>query len=782
MRRFITARLTGIPLLLLVLAALVALVAGCGKGVTPPKKPVAQAPETELTFAPVANDTVSFRIHFYWNGYDNDGQVVAFRWAVDPDSATAKRPGTWARTTAKDTTLLFYVDPVKEVKRHEFLVAAEDNDGHVDPTPAIRYFSAKTLPPTSKIEKGPLGNNIIVGPNFTFEWSGIDPDGGETGGKAPVDSFQYLLLRIGGIADTSAIIPPWHQPLPVWDSKTYVTNLINAATGDTLPYPHGDWRWVGIHGVKFRFRNVTPGEYVFAIRAVDIAGATEKGLQIQRHIRHFTVSNRNPGPQLVINSSVLNTALPTASGPDDFARKPLQIFQGETISFSWTADASAYGGEVVGYNSALDDTSSLGASFDIKNTGRTFRPSDLPPGSHVLYIRCIDDGGLITNAVIPILIVHPGFKDPGAPREILYVDDSLSPGNLPGPNGSFPSDAVETSWWTLPSPGRPRSEARFTRITDAFPGTTVTEWDTYQEGLTGVEGRKQPEPKDLRDITTVVWVADANNTGGTPIALWKTLVGGNYSELAGYLRAGGTLVVTGWNLGNNSTNPTTMLSSRTRGLCSFVVGGAEWNLSYFPRLFMGISYVIPSEDGRRVVGARDFVAAYATPVGRQLGFDTAYVDTGTISSGAKWNTNSNLSVDTLGVSYLDQNYAPGLPRIEGWVMGNDPAHFFGCEDIRDFGREDQTSPIATPIYSYHGVNTGVFQDGAPSPREGRVVGVLCQSHDLGSLSQNGGVYNPAGALGRMVLIGFPLYFMKDQQASDVLLNAYTYVSQSPTLP
>jgi hypothetical protein len=296
-----------------------------------------------------------------------------------------------------------------------------------------------------------------------------------------------------------------------------------------------------------------------------------------------------------------------------------------------------------------------------------------------------------------------------------------------------------------------------------------------------VEGRLQPSPRDLQDITTVVWVADANNTVSAPIALWKTLVGGNYSELAGYLRAGGTMLLTAWNLGNNSTNPTTMLSLRTRGLCSFDVGSAEWNLSYFPRLYMGLSYVIPSEDGRRELGARDFVAAYATQAGRQLGFDTAYVDTGILSSGAKWNTASDLPL-ILGDSYLDQNYSPGLPRIEGWVMGSNPTLSFACEDVRNFGREDPTSPVAIPIYTYHGVRAGVYQGGAPSPREGRPVGVLCQSHDLGLASQNGGIYNPAGALGRMVLLGFPLYFIKDQQASDVLLNAYTYVSQSPTLP
>ena len=34
---------------------------------------------------------------------------------------------------------------------HVFWVAAEDNDGRIDPTPAKRYFSTKSIPPFSMI-------------------------------------------------------------------------------------------------------------------------------------------------------------------------------------------------------------------------------------------------------------------------------------------------------------------------------------------------------------------------------------------------------------------------------------------------------------------------------------------------------------------------------------------------------------------------------------------------------------------------------------------------------
>src|SRR5882762_8247920 len=200
------------------------LASSCSKGKSGFKPPAKLYPQTELTYAPVEFDTTSFRIHFYWNGFDDDGEVTRFHFAVDSD--TLRPELEWPATSSKDTTLLFLVDPVKELKVHVFKVAAEDNDGNIDKTPASRAFSAKTLPPNSKIEKGPAAFNPVIGPNFTYEWSGIDPDGGETGGKVPVDSFQYLLLRPGGIADLAT--PPTHDPLPAFDQRRY-TDLVRSA-------------------------------------------------------------------------------------------------------------------------------------------------------------------------------------------------------------------------------------------------------------------------------------------------------------------------------------------------------------------------------------------------------------------------------------------------------------------------------------------------------------------------------------------------------------------------
>jgi hypothetical protein len=154
-------------------------------------------------------------------------------------------------------------------------------------------------------------------------------------------------------------------------------------------------------------------------------------------------------------------------------------------------------------------------------------------------------------------------------------------------------------------------------------------------------------------------------------------------------------------------------------------------------------------------------------------FDTIRVDAGTDSL-AKWNILPQ-------AGDLNSNSSPGLPRVDGWVM----AQNFGCQDNPTgyFRVENIAAPIAAPIYIYHGARTGVTQTGGASPREGLVCGIRVQAHDLGGSGSGVSVaVDPRGALGRMVHIGFPLYFMKDAQAVALLNSAFDYVNASPTLP
>jgi hypothetical protein len=747
------------------LAVLAAVLAGCGRDTTGPTPP-SLAPETELTYAPLQGDTAGFRVHLFWNGYDRDGEVMRFHYAIDTDTLEIDR-AKWKSTISHDTTLLLLVDPAKGVGRHVFWISAEDNDGNIDPTPAKRFFSTKTIPPVSNIVRGPATFNPLVPPTFRFDWEGIDPDGSDAGGPAPCDSFEMLLLRIGTVNDPTK--QPPHEPLPSFNYTFYV-NLINASIGDTLADSrYSDWRWNGIRAKGVRMSDTPPGEYVFALRAVDVAGAKEKGLALVRNIRHFTVIAKDIGP--TVYPFYRSVALPPASEPLDFPRREIQIFEGELASFTWYATSEAYGGVIAGYTFALDDTSSL-PPLDVRNVGVIYRPADLSVGLHHLFIRAVDDNGVQTNAAIPFRILHPTFKDPPSalnPPAYLYVDDALSPVNSTSRFFNFPSDAEEDEWW--------RTNI-LTPLTLEF-GVGRRDWDTYAEGyMDGGYTRAQPRLADLARYRVVIWNVDFNNSANTPTALFETLVGGGLSELGSYLRAGGTLILNGFSIATNVVNPTSALTVNfSHGICAaFRSGTVLYAQTFFAREIMGIDGARTSDAGLRRQGARDFLEARVTTEGAAAGYASAEVDTGAT---AKWN-------GKIFPGDPETSWSPGLPRIEGWRM----ASLFNCDPTQAAYRlEDVGRPISTPLFTYHGAPTGIYMTaldgvgGSVSPREDLVVGVQVQAHDMGGFG--GGILSGTSTgdvIGRVVVLGFPMYFMKNADATSVMRAAFRYVNASPTLP
>jgi hypothetical protein len=187
---------------------------------------------------------------------------------------------------------------------------------------------------------------------------------------------------------------------------------------------------------------------------------------------------------------------------------------------------------------------------------------------------------------------------------------------------------------------------------------------------------------------------------------------------------------------------------------------------------LGLDGAKAADEGLRFLGAKDFVEARITPAGTALGYVSAEVDTGTTSN--KWN-------GYVFAGDPESSWSPGLPRIEGWKM----AALFNCEPSQNLiRREFSDRPISSAIMTYHGVPTQVSMTGPPSPRENTVVGVQVQAHDLGGFG--GGLITPgsstSGVIGRVVAFGFPIYFIKNGQATSIMKTAFEYLNQSPTLP
>ncbi|MBD3347781.1 MAG: hypothetical protein GF400_01135 [Candidatus Eisenbacteria bacterium] len=85
-------------------------------------------PSTSMTACP-QDVTAGDDVLLEWRGSDIDGSVVEYRWSYDERSSG----------TTSDTTLTF--EDV-ELGEHRFEVAAVDDDGDEDPTPAVCEFTA----------------------------------------------------------------------------------------------------------------------------------------------------------------------------------------------------------------------------------------------------------------------------------------------------------------------------------------------------------------------------------------------------------------------------------------------------------------------------------------------------------------------------------------------------------------------------------------------------------------------------------------------------------------
>lgn len=202
--------------LLTCLAAVLTLVAfqGCeDKEVVRPD--TNRPPETSLTVAPNVSDRVFHKYPVHWAGLDRDGVVVAYRVASLPEDALYGDPRIttvearrqyfidqeqaylaegrefWTVTSATESLFVFTADKPNS-RNHSLYVAAIDNEGKPDPTPAATNFLAidfgipdievcirTTLDPDTCSVPSAKGDTLPADEPYTvkLEWEGTDSDG-----------------------------------------------------------------------------------------------------------------------------------------------------------------------------------------------------------------------------------------------------------------------------------------------------------------------------------------------------------------------------------------------------------------------------------------------------------------------------------------------------------------------------------------------------------------------------------------------------------------------------
>jgi hypothetical protein len=127
-------------------------------------------PDTFLSLFP--DSTISpqkTKIKITWWGDDPDGFVVGYRFSFDSIN--------WTYTTQNDSTFQLSINGNDSTFR--FWVAAVDDKGLVDPTPATNRYPVFNSPPGVAFNEG----TQIPETTFTvasFAWTGTDPDGDNT--------------------------------------------------------------------------------------------------------------------------------------------------------------------------------------------------------------------------------------------------------------------------------------------------------------------------------------------------------------------------------------------------------------------------------------------------------------------------------------------------------------------------------------------------------------------------------------------------------------------------
>jgi len=112
-----------------------------------------------------------------WWGDDPDGLVKGFRISFDSVN--------WGYTTKNDSSFLLSINGNDSTFR--FWVAAVDDKGLIDPTPATNLYPVINTPPVVSFDAGTELPDTTF-PVATFKWTGSDPDGVET-----IRYYQYSL-------------------------------------------------------------------------------------------------------------------------------------------------------------------------------------------------------------------------------------------------------------------------------------------------------------------------------------------------------------------------------------------------------------------------------------------------------------------------------------------------------------------------------------------------------------------------------------------------------------
>jgi len=520
-----------------------------------------QHPIVVIKGGPLQSSIASYNVTIFWSGWDEDGMVAHYEYAVDPPAAFSQweiayperfpyirvdvippaptnrsMPGQdtllvskiadgapvsfrWVETHAFSHNFTFLtnhpdsafvgggIEPMEQYSgTHVVYVRCQDNEGafsDADPTTRGDTLEADYLGYTA-ITQTPTSH--IVLPAARSEVATLGPtlyaewdglDIDAAGIDKTPKGYLYNLLRLDRL----------EPPIPVLSASP------------TLLDRFGKWTFQSADTANLKLEMAVPGEYLFGIRAVDEQGAIEPILKLGRNVIRFQALSKGGKPTLCIHESdFAPICFRGFGGPQE-----VQVPAKRTLDFTWQGIPDSVVGPVQAYSWGLDlpDVSVEGPGSGWSAWG----PSRFPvpairfgqPGIHVLYVRVKDISESITMATLILNVIEFTFD-----REVLLVDDYLDNLN--------PRDSEHDAFW---------------HEMVANSGVPLEQFSEFASFGPNDRGSLIPIMPDLSQVAPyklIIWDNAAWGYNFTSALFQGT---SEFPLLSSYLRAGGKLWLTG---------------------------------------------------------------------------------------------------------------------------------------------------------------------------------------------------------------------------------------------
>jgi hypothetical protein len=263
-----------------------------------------RAPETYLTAAPVDSIgsgglvRIPHRFRAQWAGADVDGEVIGFYVAVTETTFGARlpppKPSQYRFTTSRESLFTFSVfEDRGNDRQHALYVYSVDNQGRVDPTPALTHFVARDqfLPEIHFDDAHWEGQIFVPAPGggvMPVQQSGVLRDSFDVPVHTPLDTIPsggrvYFAWR-GFDRDFGSIITGYQYKLTETDYVRVDSTVHSAEYGTGFgPSPNP----------------VPVGLRVFRVRAIDEAGGTTQPDGLRQFVVNYSPDTWIAGPDPV---------------------------------------------------------------------------------------------------------------------------------------------------------------------------------------------------------------------------------------------------------------------------------------------------------------------------------------------------------------------------------------------------------------------------------------------------------------------------------------------------